>query len=122
MPSSLTNQRSVILPSMLLTFKLLIIVLTGVIMSNPQCCQHAQIRVLCTEEEEAKHRFKAITYGKRNVVLVTRSHEFLSLWYRLSYRTDLSILAAKGKISPDENNMTALYAAIRLPCTLESFW
>ena len=48
-------------------------------MSNPQCRQHAQIRVLCTEEEEAKHRFKARTYSNSNVVLVRRFNEFLSL-------------------------------------------
>ena len=49
-------------------------------MSNPQCRQHAQIRVLCTEEEEeAKHRFKARTYCNSNVALVTRFNEFLSL-------------------------------------------
>ena len=39
-------------------------------MSNPQCRQHAQIRVLCTEEEKAKHRFKARTYCNNNVALL----------------------------------------------------
>lgn len=90
-------------------------------MSNSQCRQHAQIRVLCTEEEKAKHRFKTRTYCNSNVALVTRFNEFLSLYLRLSYRTDFSILAAKGKISPAENNMAALYPEIRLHCTLGSF-